>query len=169
MTGAIVATARLAKMPSDGIPYPLFSLTALIPWTFFANGLAQSSNSMVANSNLITKVYFPRLVAPVSAVLPGVVDFGIAFVLLLVFMPFYRMVPSGRIVLLPCFFLLALSHRARRRSLAICIERGISGRAAHRSFSHSVLDVRYPRRLSFQSVAWTLANPVRTEPDGGCD
>src|SRR5262249_5348513 len=96
---------RLAKMPSDGIPYPLFSLTALIPWTFFANGLAQSSNSMVANSNLITKVYFPRLVAPVSAVLSGVVDFGIAFVLLLVFMPFYRMVPSGRIVLLPCFVL----------------------------------------------------------------
>jgi len=70
---------RLAKMPSDGIPYPIFSYAALVPWQFFANGMSQSSNSLVASANLIKKVYFPRLVVPVSAVLSGGVDFLIAF------------------------------------------------------------------------------------------
>jgi lipopolysaccharide transport system permease protein len=98
---------RLAKMPSDGIPYPLFSLAALIPWTFFANGLTQSSNSLVTNSNLISKVYFPRLIVPMSAVASGVVDFGISFLLLLGMMVFYGAVPSVRFVFLPVFVLLA--------------------------------------------------------------
>ena len=70
---------RLAGVPSDGIPYPLFSFAALVPWTFFANGLLNSSTSLVTNANLITKVYFPRLVIPVSSVLAGVVDFALAF------------------------------------------------------------------------------------------
>jgi lipopolysaccharide transport system permease protein len=98
---------RLAKMPSDGIPYPLFSLAALIPWTFFANGLTQSSNSLVTNSNLISKVYFPRLIVPMSAVASGVVDFGISFLLLLGMMVFYGAVPSVRFVFLPVFVLFA--------------------------------------------------------------
>ena len=80
---------RLAKMPSDGIPYPIFSYAALVPWTFFANGLTQSANSLVGSANLITKVYFPRLVIPISTVLSGVVDFAIAFVVLLGMMLFY--------------------------------------------------------------------------------
>src|SRR5665213_2377169 len=71
---------RLAKVPSDGIPYPLFSLTGLIPWTFFANGLSQSSNSLVSSANLISKVYFPRLTIPLSAILSSVVDLCIAFI-----------------------------------------------------------------------------------------
>src|ERR1035438_5064402 len=98
---------RLAKIPSDGIPYPLFSLTGLIPWTFFANGLAQSSTSLVTNSNLLSKVYFPRLAIPLSAVLSGAVDLGISFVLLLGMMAFYGKVPNARILALPLFFLLA--------------------------------------------------------------
>jgi lipopolysaccharide transport system permease protein len=98
---------RLAKMPSDGIPYPLFSLTGLIPWTFFAGGLGMSSNSLVASANLISKVYFPRLAIPLSSVLSGVVDFAISFILLIGMMAFYHQAPSLRCVFLPLFFLLA--------------------------------------------------------------
>src|SRR6185295_2205875 len=73
---------RLAKMPSDGIPYPIFAYAALVPWSFFASGLSQSSDSLVGSGSLIKKVYFPRLAIPVTAVLSGVVDFVLAFVVL---------------------------------------------------------------------------------------
>jgi len=99
---------RLAGVPSDGIPYPVFSYAALVPWTFFSNALSQSSNSLVSNANLITKVYFPRLIVPVAAVLSGVVDFGLAFVVLLGMMLVYGIVPTSVIIWLPFFLLLAL-------------------------------------------------------------
>jgi lipopolysaccharide transport system permease protein len=99
---------RLAKIPSDGIPYPVFSLAALVPWNFFANGLAQSANSLVGTSNLITKVYFPRLAIPISSILSGVFDFLIALVLLVALMLFYGSVPRWTVLYLPAFFLLAL-------------------------------------------------------------
>jgi lipopolysaccharide transport system permease protein len=98
---------RLGKIPSDGIPYPLFSFTALVPWTFFSNALTQSSNSLVSSSNLISKVYFPRLTVPISAVLSGVVDFVISFVLLIGMLAFYHTIPPLRCVYLVPFFLLA--------------------------------------------------------------
>jgi lipopolysaccharide transport system permease protein len=99
---------RLAGIPSDGIPYPIFSYTALLPWTFFANGLSQASNSLVGSVNLITKVYFPRLVMPLSAVLGGLLDFAIAFVVLLGMMVFYGVWPTTATVWLLPFLLLAL-------------------------------------------------------------
>jgi homopolymeric O-antigen transport system permease protein len=99
---------RLAKIPSDGIPYPIFSFAALVPWTFFANGLSQSSNSLVGSANLITKVYFPRLTIPIATVLSGVVDFVIAFVVLLGMMLYYGIVPGLAVLWLPLFLLLAL-------------------------------------------------------------
>ena len=95
-------------MPSDGIPYPVFSFAALVPWTFFANGLTQSSNSLVGSANLIKKVYFPRLMIPAASVLGGVIDFILAFVVLLGMMAFYRIVPSINVLWLPGFLLLAL-------------------------------------------------------------
>lgn len=98
----------LAKMPSDGIPYPLFTFTALVPWTFFANGLNQSSNSLVASANLLKKVYFPRLVIPIATVLAGVIDFLLAFAVLLGLMAFYRTTPTVNVVWMPLFLLLAL-------------------------------------------------------------
>lgn len=79
----------LAKIPSDGIPYPIFSYTALVPWSFFAAGLSMSSNSLVGSANLIKKVYFPRLVIPIATVLSGVIDFLLAFIVLLLMMAFY--------------------------------------------------------------------------------
>src|SRR5436309_11418558 len=85
---------RLAQMPSDGVPYPLFTLAALVPWTFFSNALTQSSNTLVGNANLITKVYFPRLIVPTATVLSGIIDFVLAFVLLLAMMSYYEVAPA---------------------------------------------------------------------------
>ena len=99
---------KLGKMPSEGIPYPLFSLAALIPWSFFAAGLAQSSNSLVGNSNLITKVYFPRLVIPISSVLSGLLDFVLGFLLLLIFMGAMGYFPNLHLFWSLPFLLLAL-------------------------------------------------------------
>jgi lipopolysaccharide transport system permease protein len=98
---------RLAKIPSDGIPYPIFSLAGLVPWTFFSNALTQSSNSLVSSSNLISKVYFPRLTVPISAVFSGVVDFLISFALLIFMMAFYHSIPPLRCIYVLAFFLLA--------------------------------------------------------------
>ena len=98
---------KLAQIPSDGVPYPIFSYAALVPWTFFAYGLSQSSNSLVGSANLIRKVYFPRLVVPISAVLGGVVDFALAFTVLLGMMMFYGIVPTVNVVWLPALLLLA--------------------------------------------------------------
>jgi len=99
---------HLGKMPSDGIPYPIFAFAALVPWGFFANGLSQSSNSLVGSSHLITKVYFPRLIVPLGAVFSGIVDFLVAFAVLLVMMLYYGLLPSLNILWLPLFVLLAL-------------------------------------------------------------
>ncbi len=98
----------LGKMPSDGIPYPIFAFAALVPWGFFANGLSQSSNSLVGSSHLITKVYFPRLIVPLGAVFSGIVDFLVAFAVLLAMMLYYGLLPSLNILWLPLFVLLAL-------------------------------------------------------------
>jgi lipopolysaccharide transport system permease protein len=86
---------RLAKVPSEGVPYPLFALAALVPWTFFANGLTQSASSVVLSQNLVTKVYFPRLAIPLATVLAGALDFVLAFVLLLVFLIAYGVAPTA--------------------------------------------------------------------------
>jgi homopolymeric O-antigen transport system permease protein len=100
---------RLAKVPSDGIPYPVFCFCALVPWTFFANGLMQSSHSLVSSSALITKVYFPRLLIPTGRVLAGLLDFGLAFLVLLGIIWYYDLRPSPLVVLwLPLFVFLAL-------------------------------------------------------------
>jgi lipopolysaccharide transport system permease protein len=98
---------KLAGVPSDGLPYPIFSYAALVPWTFFAQGVSQSAGSVVSSQNLITKVYFPRLAIPLATVLAGVVDFVLAFVVLLGMMAYYGIVPTSNIVFLPLFLLLA--------------------------------------------------------------
>src|SRR5262245_32443478 len=99
---------KLAQVPSDGIPYPVFTYAALVPWTFFAGSLSQASDSLVGSSNLIKKVYFPRLVVPISTVLSGLLDFILAFVMLLGIMLFYRIIPTGNVIWLPLFVVLGL-------------------------------------------------------------
>jgi homopolymeric O-antigen transport system permease protein len=136
---------RLAGVPSDGIPYPIFSFAALVPWQFFANGLTNATNSLVASTNLIQKVYFPRMVIPFSAVLAGVVDFALAFVVLLAMMLFYRIAPTGATIWLPLFLLLALIT-----SLAV----GLWLTAMNVQFR----DVRYA--VPFILNAWMFATPI---------
>lgn len=136
---------RLAGIPSDEIPYPIFSYAALVPWQFFASGLTQSSNSLVSSANLIKKVYFPRLVIPISAVLSGALDFVIAFVVLLGMMLVYGIVPTWNILWLPLLLLLALVT-----SLGV----GLWLTAMNVQFR----DVRYA--VPFLVQAWMFATPI---------
>jgi lipopolysaccharide transport system permease protein len=136
---------NLAKVPSDGLPYPLFAFAALVPWTFFANGLSQSANSLVGSANLITKVYFPRLVVPVSGVLSGLVDFGLAFVVLLGMMLYFGVGSTGNVVWLPLLALLALVT-----ALAV----GLWLSALNVLFR----DVRYV--VPFLTQFWLFATPI---------
>ena len=136
---------KLAKMPSDDIPYPIFSYAALVPWTFFANGLSQSSSSLVASANLIKKVYFPRLVVPISSVISGAVDFVLAFVVLLGMMLYFGTVPTWNVLWLPLLLLLALVT-----SLGV----GLWLTAMNVQFR----DVRYA--VPFLVQAWMFATPI---------
>ncbi|HEV2836898.1 MAG TPA: ABC transporter permease [Pyrinomonadaceae bacterium] len=136
---------RLAKVPSDGIPYPIFTFCALIPWQLFANALTESSNSLIGNQNLITKVYFARLVIPIAAVLSGLLDFLIAFTILLGMMLYYGIVPGWPIIALPAFILLAILT-----ALAV----GLWLSALNVQFR----DVRYT--MNFLVQFWLFATPV---------
>ena len=99
---------KLAHIPSNGLPYPVFYYSALLPWMYFAGALQNATNIMVENQRVITKVYFPRLLLPMSAVVSGLVDMGIGFVVFLGIMAYYRIAPSRATLLLPFFLLLAL-------------------------------------------------------------
>jgi lipopolysaccharide transport system permease protein len=103
-----VVFGYLAKIPSDGVPYPVFALVALLPWQLFSHALQESSNSLIANQSLVTKVYFPRLLIPLSPILSGLLDFVIAFVMLLVLLLYYGITPRMNILALPFFVLFAL-------------------------------------------------------------
>jgi lipopolysaccharide transport system permease protein len=98
----------LARIPSDGLPYPLFAYTALLPWTYFSQALTRSGGGLVGNANLISKVYFPRLIIPLSSVVVPVVDLLLCFVILLGLMIWYGVAPTWGVLALPLFLLLAL-------------------------------------------------------------
>ncbi len=136
---------RLAKVPSDGIPYPVFSYAALVPWMFFANGLTQASNNLVENSNMLKKVYFPRLAMPISTVLAGVVDFVLAFVVLLGMITYYGITPTLNVLFLPLFLLLALMTSL-----------GVSLWLA--AMNVQCRDVRYT--IPFLTQFWLFATPI---------
>lgn len=103
-----VIFGRIAKLPSDGnAPYPLMVFAGMLPWTFFATGLSEASNSLINNANLISKVYFPRLIVPTATVVVAFVDFLITFSILIGLMAWYRFLPDWRMLLLPAFILLA--------------------------------------------------------------
>jgi len=135
----------LAKMPSDGIPYPIFAFAALVPWTFFANGLTQASNSLVGNSALIKKVYFPRLAIPIAGVLSNLVDFALAFVVLLLMMVYFKLWPTVAILWLPLLLLLAF---------VTALGVGLWFSALNVEFR----DVRYV--VPFLTQFWMFATPV---------
>ena len=136
---------KLAKIPSENLPYPIFAYSALVPWTYFANSLTNATDTMVANQRVITKVYFPRIILPVSAVLSGLLDFTIAFVVLIVMMLFYGIHPTSNIVYLPFFLLLTIAT-----ALAV----GFWTSAANAIYR----DVRYV--VPFLIQFWLFASPI---------
>jgi homopolymeric O-antigen transport system permease protein len=136
---------HLAGIRSEGLPYPVFSFAALLPWQLFAHALTQSSASLVANQNLITKVYFPRLFIPLASVLGGLVDFGAAFVVLLALMGYYRVVPGPALVLVPLFVLFAVAT-------------GLAVGLWLSALTIQYRDVRYA--LPFLTQFWLWATPV---------
>jgi lipopolysaccharide transport system permease protein len=100
---------RLARLDSDGLPYPVFALAALVPWTYFANAFTQAGNSLVEQQQLLTKIYFPRLLLPLAAIIAGLVDLAIAFALLLLVLAWYGIEPSFRLLAVPAFAVLAMA------------------------------------------------------------
>ena len=136
---------KLAGMPSDGIPYPIFAYAALVPWMFFANGLGQSSDSLVGSADLVKKVYFPRLVIPISSVISGVIDFALAFVVLLGMMFFYKIFPTINTIWLPLLLLLAF---------VTALGVGLWLAALNVQFR----DVRYT--VPFLTQFWLFATPI---------
>ncbi len=102
-----IVFGNLAKFPSEGVPYPILVFTAMLPWQFFANSLSESSNSLIMNANMLTKIYFPRMIIPTSAVIVSMVDFLISFVILAMLMLWYRFIPNWHIFTLPLFLMLA--------------------------------------------------------------
>lgn len=136
---------RLAKMPSDGVPYPIFAYAALVPWTFFANALTQASNSLVGSASLIKKVYFPRLIVPVAAVLSGIVDFALAFAVLLIMMAGYHVGFTLRLLFIPLFVGLTVTT-------ALGVALWLS------ALNVQYRDVRY--LLPFLTQFWLFATPV---------
>jgi lipopolysaccharide transport system permease protein len=136
---------RFANVPSNGLPYPIFSFAALLPWTYFSKALNQSILSVVTNANLVTKIYFPRLILPISAVLSGIIDFGIAFVFFLVLMIWYGILPGWGMLLLPCFVIFTMLT-----ALSI-------------SLWLAVLNVRYRdvgQAIPFLIQLWMFVSPV---------
>jgi len=136
---------RLARMPSDGLPYPIFSFTALVPWTLFAFGLTQATNSVVGSQQLITKVFFPRLAIPLAAVLSGIVDFAMAFVVLLGMMVYFGIEPTRHIVWIPLL-----------TGLALVTALGAGFWLAALNVQYR--DVRYV--LPFVTQLWLFATPI---------
>jgi len=136
---------QLAKVPSDGLPYAVFSYAALVPWTFFATVLTQASNSLVMDANMLKKVYFPRLIMPTASMLAGLVDFALAFVILLGMQFFYGIVPTWHMIWLPYFLLLAMIT-----ALGV----GLWLAALNVQFR----DVRY--MVPFLVQAWLFATPI---------
>lgn len=136
---------KLGKMPSDGRPYALFVLVSLLPWQLFAYALTQSSNSLVAEQRLITKVYFPRLIIPVASVLSGLVDFFVALVLVVIGMAFFGIMPTVAIVTLPLFVLFAVLT-------ALAVGLWLS------ALNVQYRDVRYT--IPFLAQFWMFASPV---------
>ena len=163
---------KLANIPSGGLPYPVFYYSALLPWMYFASSLQNATGKIVENQNMITKVYFPRLALPISAVFSGLVDFAISF---LDVCRHHVLLPhsSGLAATDASRFPVARrAHGPRRRPLAFRPERDLPRRPLRRPVSRAILDVRLARRVSefsrFREMA-QMGVALRVEPDGGCD
>ena len=145
MVAFSVFFGKLAKVPSNGIPYPVFTFAALLPWQLFSYSMTEAGNSLIGSQNLITKIYFPRLVIPIAAVLGGLPDFAISFAVLLVLMAIYGIAPTLAILTIPLFILLAI---------ATALAAGLWLSALNVKYR----DVRYT--IPFLAQFWLFLTPV---------
>ena len=157
---------RLAKIPSDGLPYPLFSYSALLLWTFFSSTLNFAARSLVSNQNIVTKLYFPRVTMPAAPVIGGLLDLAIASLLMFVLMAFYGMYPTIRIVALPVMVNRGFCGHPGRGPVSGGHEREISGFPFCGAFSDAVLDVCQPRGLSCQHDTGKVEDALFPESHG---
>jgi lipopolysaccharide transport system permease protein len=162
---------KLAGVPSDGIPYPLFAYCALVPWTYFSGVLGQAGQSLVANSNLITKVYFPRMILPASTAVSGLLDFAVGSIFLVILMAYYRVAPNWSLLLAPILLVnlflftagasmltaaLNVRYRDIKYALPFLIQLGLF-----------VTPVIYPMTLIPKRFQWIVAlNPLSGIVDG---
>ena len=160
---------RLAKLPSDGLPYPVFYFAALAPWTYFSTALTTATNVVVENQRVITKVYFPRLILPLSSVMSGLVDFGIAFVVLLAMVLGYGLRPGLQAIWLPFLVVTGAGDGTGRGVVAFRAECAVPRREICDALSGPVLDAGVAGGISEQLGASEMAMVVRAEPDGWCD
>jgi lipopolysaccharide transport system permease protein len=140
-----VVFGMLAKVPSDGVPYPLFAFAGLLPWNYFAGAMTRSGTSLINNSSLVTKIYFPRLLIPLAGIVNGLIDFGVGCLVLVALMAYYRVAPSLAVLALPLFLLMAI------------------GTALGMSLWLSALAVRYRdvnHLMPFIVQVWMYATPV---------
>lgn len=140
-----IVFGRLAGIPSDGVPYPVFAYCALVPWMYFSNALTQASNSLVAQERLISKTYFPRILIPTSAILAGLVDFAIAFTVLIGLQLYYEIMPGVALLMLP---LLALLAAATALGVSLWMS----------ALNVQYRDVRYA--VPFVAQFWLFATPI---------
>lgn len=136
---------KLARIPSDGIPYPIFNYTAMIAWTYFAQAVSQSGNSIVGSGSLITKVYFPRVIIPLTPVIAGLLDFSIAFIVLIGMMLYFSIHPTGMVLMLPVLILLMMLTASGAGMLLAALN------AKYR-------DIRYT--IPFLMQFWMFASPI---------
>lgn len=136
---------KLARIPSDGIPYPIFNYTAMIAWTYFAQAVSQSGNSIVGSGSLITKVYFPRVIIPLTPVIAGLLDFSIAFIVLIGMMLYFNIHPTGMVLMLPVLILLMMLTASGAGMLLAALN------AKYR-------DIRYT--IPFLMQFWMFASPI---------
>ncbi len=142
---ASIVFRRWVHMPSEGVPYPLFTFVALLPWLYFSNAMVGSAASLIRSSNMLTKVYFPRLIIPLASVLPPLVDFSIGFVLLMIMLMFYGVTPTWRWCLIPCLLLMTIT-------LALGVGIWLAALSIkYRDLSHV---------LPFLTQMWMFASPI---------
>ena len=166
---------KVANLPSDGVPYPILTFVALLPWQFFANSVSESSSSLIASPALISKIYFPRLIIPSASAMSGIVDFIVSFTVFIGLMVWYRFVPTLNVLWLPLFFLLALmsslgislwfsamnvKYRDVRHAVPFLVQLGLF--VSPVAYTSSVLSSRIPEK--WQLIYWL--NPMAGVIDG---
>ena len=158
--------ALVAGIKSDGVPYPIFSFAALLPWMYFSGAVGAVTTSVVNSRPLLTKVYFPRLILPLANAVVGLAELAVQFVVLALLMAWYRIVPGWQVALVPIFVLMCVDRITRLRIVAYGRERQVQGHRSTRAVFGSNLVLALPHYLPEQPDPGKMADDLRSQPDG---